>query len=404
MKTQHIQWITMLSLVFMLTGCPSTSDNDPTENTPITLEPTAQETAIEKIEAYATTNGTSDAPTTQDYIDARVTGLDDTNLADMNQVVENLTADEVDTKEELQALADALGISIDTTAPVFTSSADTSVNENQTSALTLIATDESTITYSISGTDAASFSVDASTGVVSFDTAPDFETKNSYTFIATAADEVSNASIQNITITILDINENAPTTITHNGIGYNTVTSPHTGKVWLDRNLGATQLCIANIDSGCFGDYYQWGRETDGHENPLSETIDSRIITGTKFVIGFADWRINDSAGIARSIAWAKTDGSSVCPTGFRVPISPEFNVEDNLAFLNLPASGRRNFQNGVLQPNNGGLVFNGYGNLWTNSPGSFDGTHYVVHRPGFFNVITQGIRGMGYNVRCIQD
>ena len=35
----------------------------------------------------------------------------------------------------------------------------------------------------------------------------------------------------------------APTSITHNGVTYGFVTSPYTGKVWLDRNLGAARVC-----------------------------------------------------------------------------------------------------------------------------------------------------------------
>jgi len=50
------------------------------------------------------------------------------------------------------------------------------------------------------------------------------------------------------------------------GVTYGTVTSPYTGRVWLDGNLGASQVCTAYNDSTCYGDYYQWGRGTDGHE------------------------------------------------------------------------------------------------------------------------------------------
>lgn len=163
--------------------------------------------AIEKIKAFAAINGDAPAPTVQDYIDAGVTGIDDTNLADMNEVVQNLNADEVDTTEELQVLANAIGSNVDVDAPVFTSNNTVSVNENQTSAITLVATDANTVTYSISGTDAASFTVDGATGVVAFNAAPDFETKNTYTFTAIATDSSNNNNSQNIMINILDINE-----------------------------------------------------------------------------------------------------------------------------------------------------------------------------------------------------
>ena len=47
---------------------------------------------------------------------------------------------------------------VDIEAPIFTSSPSASVAENQTAAITLAATDASTITYSISGGDSADFS------------------------------------------------------------------------------------------------------------------------------------------------------------------------------------------------------------------------------------------------------
>jgi hypothetical protein len=45
-----------------------------------------------------------------------------------------------------------------------------------------------------------------------------------------------------------------------NGLTYALVTSPDTGKVWLDRNLGARQVCTSSTDAACFGDLYQWGQ------------------------------------------------------------------------------------------------------------------------------------------------
>ncbi|MDY3205978.1 MAG: cadherin repeat domain-containing protein, partial [Arcobacter sp.] len=74
--------------------------------------------------------------------------------------------------------------SSDTSAPTFTSSNSVSVNENQTSAITLVATDSSSITYSLSGADSSYLDIDSSSGVITFKVAPDFEAKNSYSFTA----------------------------------------------------------------------------------------------------------------------------------------------------------------------------------------------------------------------------
>ena len=97
-------------------------------------------------------------------------------------------------------------------APVFTSPATASVAENQTEAYTATATDEdrgNTLTYSLSGTDAVLFTIDANTGVVSFVAAPDFEAPgdaggdNVYDITVTATDG-ANETEQAVAITVTD--------------------------------------------------------------------------------------------------------------------------------------------------------------------------------------------------------
>ena len=100
-------------------------------------------------------------------------------------------------------------ICIQTKNPIFTSSSSASVNENQISAITLIATNNntSTIKYSIHSGDSADFNLNSTSGVITFKTAPDFETKQNYSFTARATDELGNTDTQSITITIVDVNE-----------------------------------------------------------------------------------------------------------------------------------------------------------------------------------------------------
>ena len=101
---------------------------------------------------------------------------------------------------------------VDTIVPVFTSSATVTVDENQNAAITLVATDTNTLTYSITGGDATDFDINDTSGVVTFKIAPDYESgKTSYTFTATATDGASNAAEQSVVITINDISDTAPT-------------------------------------------------------------------------------------------------------------------------------------------------------------------------------------------------
>ena len=70
-------------------------------------------------------------------------------------------------------------------------------------------------------------------------------------------------------------------TIEIDGLTYETVLNPDTGRVWLDRNLGASQVADAKDDSDAYGDLYQWGRYRDGHEDRTSDEYDSDEIIGS---------------------------------------------------------------------------------------------------------------------------
>jgi hypothetical protein len=89
-------------------------------------------------------------------------------------------------------------------APAFTSTVAFSVNENQKEIGSVIATDPDgdTLTFSISDDDLSI----SPAGLLTFKTAPDYETKNSYAVTLTASDGI-NSTQQEITIDIIDIDE-----------------------------------------------------------------------------------------------------------------------------------------------------------------------------------------------------
>jgi len=184
------------------------------------------------------------------------------------------------------------------------------------------------------------------------------------------------------------------------GYSYYAVTSPHTGRQWLDRNLGASQVCAVFDDSDCYGDYYQWGRMPDGHENfsndstdVLSAQIDDVNNSG-QFITNSDspyDWATIDGSGESRSANWKRLDGSGICPKGFKVPTKGEIELEllevgseqvENRAdafasFLKLPSAGYRSGQSthkinasesGVLATS---TVFGSNNSSWSFSFGS---------------------------------
>lgn len=220
------------------------------------------------------------------------------------------------------------------------------------------------VIYTITGgTDAASFSVDAGTGVVSYIGAtPDFETQALYTYDVSAMDASGASAAQTVRLNITDFS------ITHNGTTYSCVTNDTTNEVWLDRNLGAAQICESPTDTSCYGDYYQWGRNFDGHQDSTAGTTttlaaDVTTVGHANFILTNAspyDWSAPgvDDDGAIRTANWSKIDGSSVCPVGYRLPTEPELKAErlswssnnSEGAFaspLKLPLSGSNNRNNG---------------------------------------------------------
>ncbi|MDA9621805.1 cadherin domain-containing protein, partial [Gammaproteobacteria bacterium] len=92
-------------------------------------------------------------------------------------------------------------------APVFTSEATFSAAENQTAIGTIAATDAEgdAVTFTVSGSELAI----TSAGVLTFASAPDYETKASYIATITASDGV-NSTTQDITVNVINVNDNSP--------------------------------------------------------------------------------------------------------------------------------------------------------------------------------------------------
>lgn len=76
-------------------------------------------------------------------------------------------------------------------------------------------------------------------------------------------------------------NDYANRIINLSGLPYGFVYNATTDKIWLDRNLGAKQVATAVDDALSYGDLYQWGRATDGHQKRDSGTTTTRSATDT---------------------------------------------------------------------------------------------------------------------------
>jgi len=118
-----------------------------------------------------------------------------------------------------------------------------------------------------------------------------------------------------------------------------TVYNPFTGETWMDRNLGATQIATSFDDVNAYGDLYQWGRNTDGHQIRTSSTTSILSTTNSPnhsdFILANSDWLT-----VSDDNLWQGVNGiNNPCPLGFRLPTEDELEAE-RLSWTSNDAAG----------------------------------------------------------------
>jgi hypothetical protein len=101
------------------------------------------------------------------------------------------------------------------------------------------------------------------------------------------------------------------------------VINPTTGKIWMDRNLGASKSAWSSTDAAAYGDLYQWGRETDGHQCRNSTLLSTQALTEKPRHNSFIITNASDWLAPPNSNLWQGIDGiNNPCPQGYRLPYS----------------------------------------------------------------------------------
>lgn len=195
------------------------------------------------------------------------------------------------------------------------------------------------------------------------------------------------------------------------GIGYGNVLNPITGKIWMDRNLGASQVATSSADPDSYGDLYQWGRDADGHQLRTSGTtstlssIDTpghgNFITNSGSYDSPYDWRKPQNNNL-----WQGASGiNNPCPSRYRLPTQAEWVAEYQswsikgsagafASLLKLPAAGARNRITGSL----GGV--GSIGSYWSSTVDGYFSFLLSSSDP----VMNISYRASGLSVRCIMD
>ncbi len=193
--------------------------------------------------------------------------------------------------------------------------------------------------------------------------------------------------------------------------GIPSVTNPTTGEIWMDRNLGASQVATSSTDSDSYGDYYQWGRAADGHESKTSNKTSTLATSDTPGHGNFIkitssspfDWRNPQNDNL-----WQGVSGiNNPCPSDYRLPTEAEWLAEraswssNNAAGafaspLKLPVAGRRTYYDASL-------IHEGTHGLYWSS--TVNGTY---SRSLFFSSSSASMsnsnRAYGYSVRSLKD
>jgi uncharacterized protein (TIGR02145 family) len=190
------------------------------------------------------------------------------------------------------------------------------------------------------------------------------------------------------------------------------VTNPGTGKTWMDRNLGASQVATSSTDASSYGDLYQWGRGSDGHQCRNSATTSTLSSSdqpahGQFILVNSApnNWRSPENTNL-----WQGVNGvNNPCPSGYRLPTETELNTERSSwgvgnqnaagAFaspLKLTMAGRRVNNNGSLT--NVGAS----GTYWSSTVSGTESRILVFASSSSFSSLFN--RAYGYSVRCLKD
>jgi len=180
----------------------------------------------------------------------------------------------------------------------------------------------------------------------------------------------------------------------------------------MNKNLGATHVATSSTDSLAYGDLYQWGRLTDGHEKRNSSTtttLSSTDVPGNgDFIVtpNFPrDWRSPQSNNLWQGV----NSINNPCPSGYRLPTSAEMDAERLSWTSNNAAGAFASPLKWVLAGNRyynqvSGLIYSdgSLGIYWTNTVNGYKAQYLHINASNSY--LSAKERATGASVRCIKN
>jgi hypothetical protein len=220
-------------------------------------------------------------------------------------------------KAEFSSATDTIAVDVHT-APVFSSSGSASVAENSVTSTVVYDANASLdggsadagMTYTLGGTDAGKFSINSSTGQVTFNTSPNFEaptdsgSDNVYDFSVTATTALGVSRSKAVALSVSNANDSPTGAVSISGM------------VQVDQQLTASNN-IADPDGTITGLGYQWQSSTDGSTwaNISGATASTYTLTSNeqgKSVRAVASYT---AGGFADNVAASATASVMAAPT-----------------------------------------------------------------------------------------
>ena len=233
----------------------------------------------------------------------------------------------------------------DSDAPVFTSAATSSVVDDVAPGTIVYdaeATDASPLSFSLSGSDASSFSIDAQSGEVAINASPDLATKASYAFDVVATDAAGNSSTQAVALAVTALAPNTITLSAQQDVYSSTVGGQVIGAEFVENADRLTSSAdIVNAPAGSLGAADDLTDTTSGDGDQLN--LSSNAANNLENAIG----TVNRVVGIESLDVTATNDNSVNADFGaFQglESVSASGSFTQQVIHRNYLLSGARNF------------------------------------------------------------